>query len=197
MLLCLLAVVGCGSPNGTTTSSNEKSNPPSDGANPPPLTDPSCSNPNPDIKVDCLPVVDIKEVQKKTDEYDYRDSYSDPSFPSSMNKDQYRSPQKLIEIGKLDPETRVANNFVLREFLSEVKGSYGLTLPILTSSAQLIRDLIGKPLRVNSGYRSPGYNAGVPGSAKWSRHMYGDAFDIASSVTLTTLKNRCEQLGAG
>jgi zinc D-Ala-D-Ala carboxypeptidase len=42
---------------------------------------------------------------------------------------------------------------------------------------QALRDALGKPLIVNSAYRSPEHNRKV-GGAKSSRHMQGDAFDI-------------------
>jgi uncharacterized protein YcbK (DUF882 family) len=34
-------------------------------------------------------------------------------------------------------------------------------------------------VRVHSGFRTPSHNAGVEGSARDSRHMYGDAADVA------------------
>jgi zinc D-Ala-D-Ala carboxypeptidase len=45
---------------------------------------------------------------------------------------------------------------------------------------QALRDALGKPLIVNSAYRSPEHNRKV-GGAKNSRHMQGDAFDISMS----------------
>jgi zinc D-Ala-D-Ala carboxypeptidase len=43
---------------------------------------------------------------------------------------------------------------------------------------QALRDRLGKPLIVTSGYRSPEHNKRV-GGARNSRHMQGDAFDIS------------------
>ena len=42
-----------------------------------------------------------------------------------------------------------------------------------------LRDAYGKPIRVNSGYRSPALNAAVNGS-KTSQHMKGQAADITA-----------------
>lgn len=42
-----------------------------------------------------------------------------------------------------------------------------------------LRDAYGKPIRVNSGYRSPALNAAVKGS-KTSQHMKGQAADITA-----------------
>jgi len=41
-----------------------------------------------------------------------------------------------------------------------------------------LRNAIGKPLTITSGYRSPGYNASI-GGAKGSQHTLGIAVDIA------------------
>jgi uncharacterized protein YcbK (DUF882 family) len=45
---------------------------------------------------------------------------------------------------------------------------------------QALRDKIGKPFHVNSGYRSPEHNEAV-GGAPNSKHMEGIAFDISLS----------------
>ena len=53
-------------------------------------------------------------------------------------------------------------------------------MPALTRTAQgleRIRALLGKPIHVNSGYRSPEVNAAV-GSKPTSQHMKGEAADI-------------------
>lgn len=47
----------------------------------------------------------------------------------------------------------------------------------LANRLQVIRDLIGKPLLINSGYRSPAHNQAV-GGAPQSQHMNGIAVDI-------------------
>ncbi len=50
--------------------------------------------------------------------------------------------------------------------------------PEAMDKLQALRDRLGKPLIVNSGYRSPEHNRAV-GGAKASKHMEGTAFDIA------------------
>lgn len=42
---------------------------------------------------------------------------------------------------------------------------------------QPLRDWYGKPIRINSGFRSPGLNTYL-GGAKSSQHMFGEAADI-------------------
>jgi zinc D-Ala-D-Ala carboxypeptidase len=43
---------------------------------------------------------------------------------------------------------------------------------------QPIRDHLGRPVHVNSGFRCPARNAATPGSSATSQHMYGEAADI-------------------
>lgn len=45
---------------------------------------------------------------------------------------------------------------------------------------QALRNRLGKPLIINSGYRSPEHNRAV-GGAKGSKHMEGIAFDVSMS----------------
>jgi uncharacterized protein YcbK (DUF882 family) len=42
---------------------------------------------------------------------------------------------------------------------------------------QVLRDFLDKPIRINSGYRSPSYNKKI-GGAKNSQHLKGNATDI-------------------
>lgn len=41
-----------------------------------------------------------------------------------------------------------------------------------------IRVHVGRPIKVNSGYRSPAKNSATPGASKTSQHVYGEAADI-------------------
>lgn len=43
---------------------------------------------------------------------------------------------------------------------------------------QALRSLLGKPLTINSGYRSPAYNRLIGGAPR-SKHVEGTAFDIS------------------
>ena len=61
------------------------------------------------------------------------------------------------------------------------RGSGQLKLvPEALDKLQALRDRLGKPLIVRSGYRSPEHNKAV-GGAKASKHMEGTAFDISMS----------------
>lgn len=45
------------------------------------------------------------------------------------------------------------------------------------SQMELIRDLLGRPIRINSAYRSPALNKAVGGAVS-SQHMLGEAVDF-------------------
>lgn len=95
---------------------------------------------------------------------------------------------------KYDLSVHVATNFQLEELVgTEVSQGYGnfvLMAPSAVASLQKFRELVGGPVSVNSGFRSPkhqedvcrslcGDPLGCPGTcANNSRHMWGDAFDL-------------------
>jgi hypothetical protein len=55
------------------------------------------------------------------------------------------------------------------------------SLLAVTKVADEARHRIGRPLRINSAYRSPAYNRALPGSASNSIHMKGGALDLSGS----------------
>ncbi|XKX06688.1 D-Ala-D-Ala carboxypeptidase family metallohydrolase [Tenacibaculum maritimum] len=76
---------------------------------------------------------------------------------------------------------KLTKNFHISEFLCK-DGSY---LPFdvrqnvleLAENLQVIRDYIGKPIHINSAYRSVSYNKKIGGVPN-SQHIYGKAADI-------------------
>ena len=48
----------------------------------------------------------------------------------------------------------------------------------LAQMLEVIRAHFGRPLKINSAFRSASVNAGTPGSSKTSQHMLGEAADI-------------------
>lgn len=63
------------------------------------------------------------------------------------------------------------------------------------SMLQKIREHFGKPLIINSGYRTETYNAKV-GGAKNSYHKYGKAYDIRiKEVTPLEIAKYAEEIG--
>lgn len=140
----------------------------------------------------CVTLMSIDAAKEK-----YLNPFTDPSFMSGANKEQYRMPVQAVDLKVVSPSLKIAPNFVLSEFMSLEKGPYGIFSTTVVKKIQEIRTLTGASLRVNSAYRSPKWNAGISGAAKWSRHQYGDAVDIASSgATLNELVQLCRNLGA-
>tara|TARA_R100000008_G_scaffold66975_1_gene44041 strand:+ start:10094 stop:10492 length:399 start_codon:yes stop_codon:yes gene_type:complete len=76
---------------------------------------------------------------------------------------------------------KLEKNFLLSEF----KCKDGTNVPeelmdnvcFLAKNLQVLRDYIGKPIRIISGYRSPKYNRRIGGARK-SQHMRAKAADI-------------------
>ncbi len=121
-------------------------------------------------------------------DYDYPDPYEgDP---------QYNAPVRYLDLESVDPDLTIAPNFVLSELAEAYKGRWAVLAPVLIDRLQEIRDAIGEPLYVTSGYRNPSYNASV-GGVTWSRHIYGDGVDLdASSYSVEELGEHCEDAGA-
>ena len=78
---------------------------------------------------------------------------------------------------------KLSRNFNKREFNSKD----GKRMPfwvlenikILAVQVQIIRDALGAPIHINSGYRSPEHNKRI-GGVKNSQHIEGKAADLAT-----------------
>ena len=79
---------------------------------------------------------------------------------------------------------KLAENFSLWEFRckdgTDVPDEYMENVQKLADNLQVLRDVVGKPIRVISGYRSPKYNRRIGGARK-SQHMTAKAADIKIS----------------
>jgi hypothetical protein len=117
-------------------------------------------------------------------------------YPPPYQGDQnYRAPVALLDLEEVDPGTFLAPNFQLGELAQADKGRYAVVQVHAVVSLQALRDEVGA-INVNSGYRSPAYNAATPGSATNSRHMFGDGFDLDPlDVGLGTLESACTAHG--
>jgi len=81
--------------------------------------------------------------------------------------------------------SRVSADFSLHEYRCR-NGAPELKLdPKLVELDQMIRDAVGKPVVVASGYRTPEYNERVGGAAK-SQHKYGRASDLVPTAGVAT-----------
>ena len=79
---------------------------------------------------------------------------------------------------------QLTKNFNISEFRCNDKDrtpvpyKYYDNVKLLAQNLQALRDYLGEPIHINSGYRTPEYNATLEGSAKHSQHMVGKAADI-------------------
>lgn len=90
---------------------------------------------------------------------------------------------------------KISKNFKLKEF--ECKdGSHLVKIDSnLVTKLQKLRDLIGKPIIINSAYRTPSHNKKVNGSPT-SQHLLGKAVDIrVNGISPDTLAKYAEKVG--
>lgn len=78
---------------------------------------------------------------------------------------------------KKDGDKFVSKNFRVREFACNDGSDIVKIDDALITMIQKVRDYFGKPIIINSAYRTPSYNKKVGGSPK-SQHMQGMAADI-------------------
>lgn len=76
---------------------------------------------------------------------------------------------------------KLTKNFNLSEFEckdgSKMSSEVLANIKIVAINLQILRDYIGKPIKINSAYRSVSHNRAV-GGAKNSQHLLGKAVDI-------------------
>ncbi len=88
-------------------------------------------------------------------------------------------------------DQRLSKNFTLNEFASkdgaQTPPEVLENLRVLAKNLQVLRDELGKSIKINSGYRSPAHNKAV-GGVKNSMHVKGKAADIVvTGLTSTEL----------
>jgi uncharacterized protein YcbK (DUF882 family) len=76
----------------------------------------------------------------------------------------------------------ISRNFDLSEFAcndgTDVPAEYLPNVITLAKNLQVLRDTLKKPVTINSGYRSPAYNAKIPKASSKSQHLVAKAADI-------------------
>ena len=77
-----------------------------------------------------------------------------------------------------DGLTKLSDNFKVNEFACSDGSDPVFIHPDLVKVLQKIREHFGKPVNINSAFRTPTKNTAVGGSPK-SQHMYGMAADIS------------------
>ena len=93
-----------------------------------------------------------------------------------------------------DGSKKLSANFTVREFRCRDGSDPIFVDSELVALLQAIRDHFGKPVVINSAYRTAAHNASV-GGAKFSQHQYGKAADIRiSGITVDALADYVETL---
>lgn len=113
-----------------------------------------------------------------------------PEEKGRVRSEAYKNPDGFIEVTPDNEDTRVSEHFRLRDFVShgqnEIWPKYVvLREPLLDKLELVIEDLNNhgvnaEGMRVRSGFRTPAHNYAVrgEGSARDSRHQFGDAADV-------------------
>lgn len=78
---------------------------------------------------------------------------------------------------KKDGNKYISANFKIKEFVCKDGSDVVFISMELVDILQKIRNHFGKPVNINSGYRTPAYNKKV-GGATYSQHLYGTGADI-------------------
>lgn len=162
-----------------------------------PSSDSICFDGNSDDGKICFFAILKEDVLREAAGYDYLNPHTDPTFPSRWDPSFYEMPLRFVDLDRENPDTFIAENFKLIEFMEARKGRFGHFSPYVTRVLQEMRSQTNRSIRVNSAYRSPAYNAGISGSAKWSRHQFGDAVDLnISGLTVKEMGDVCADFNA-
>lgn len=87
----------------------------------------------------------------------------------------------LFRVSELGDGFNLTRNLKVKEFKSKDGADFMFVHPGILVAFQYIRDRIGMPLIVRSGYRSEAHNRKVNGSDS-SYHLYGMAMDVFVDV---------------
>lgn len=116
------------------------------------------------------------------------DGYEIGDYPAVPLDDSaaYELPRGFVEVTKENEKTLIAPHFRLEQFLCKQSYEYPKYVVIrelLLFKLELILEEVNKggynagTFKIMSGYRTPNYNRSLR-SARYSRHIYGDAADI-------------------
>jgi hypothetical protein len=113
-----------------------------------------------------------------------------PQEKGRLRSEAYKNPDGFIEVTPENEDTRVSEHFRLRDFVSHDQKAVWpkyvvLREPLLDKLELVIEDLNdhginAEGMRIRSGFRTPAHNLAVrgEGSARDSRHQFGDAADV-------------------
>ena len=112
-------------------------------------------------------------------------------------RDQNPLDSLRFEIDKVGRSYKVSRNFTLGELASKDGSNIVLLHPALIIALQTIRDHVGKPIRVNSAFRSPAHNKAIGGASN-SLHTLGLAADIViDGMTPIEVASLASDMGLG
>jgi len=112
-------------------------------------------------------------------------------------RDQNPLDSLRFEIDKAGRSYKVSRNFTLGELASKDGANIVLLHPALIIALQTIRDHVGKPIRVNSAFRSPAHNKAIGGASN-SLHTLGLAADVViDGMTPIEVASLANDMGLG
>lgn len=92
-----------------------------------------------------------------------------------------------------DANENVGKHFKVKEFACKDGSQVVFIDDYLVSILDILRNQVGKPVHINSGYRTPTRNKAV-GGAKYSYHMRGMAADIrVEGMTAKEIANKLKK----
>lgn len=93
-----------------------------------------------------------------------------------------------------DANKKVGKHFKVKEFACKDGSQIVFIDSYLVSILDILRNQVGKPVIINSGYRTPTRNKEV-GGAKYSYHMRGMAADIrVNGMTAKEIANKLNKI---
>nr|DAR20639.1 MAG TPA: peptidase [Microviridae sp.] len=93
-----------------------------------------------------------------------------------------------------DANEKVGQHFKVREFACKDGTQVVFIDDYLVSILDILRNQVGKPVHITSGYRTPARNKAV-GGAKYSYHMRGMAADIrVEGMTAKEIANKLNKI---
>jgi uncharacterized protein YcbK (DUF882 family) len=102
------------------------------------------------------------------------------------------SEEKLYYLFEKDDYDQVSKNFRLSEFACRCSKEHEHKISKeLVDTLQKLRDELGEPLEITSGYRDPEHNKAIGGAPK-SQHVLGNAVDLKCS-NMDKLYELCEK----
>jgi len=101
---------------------------------------------------------------------------------------------RLSQVGK---DFKLSRSFTLGELASKDGADIVIVHPALLIGLQALRDVLNKPIKINSGYRSPEHNKAIGGASN-SLHTLGLAADVVvEGVTPIHIASIARDLGFG